>query len=596
MMLPPQLAPWSAWLALLPFDLVAPFGEMLLRLQPLVGRMAGVAASEDDIPVGVGSIARRGPYERLLLSEWAVLDAAPDEFIRRAAANELLFSAPEPQVQRRARVCVALFDAGPEQLGEPRLVQMALFILLARRAQLDGASFEWGILQRPGPLHTDCGRHALERLMNARTVARVGSAERDGWNRYLAQVDPLADVWQVDGPGAGTLRRMTARASIEQPLLDDRLQVTITQQGKARQLMLELPDPDSAVRLMRHPASARRDKVRDCMGGRDTPSLKHAPLFSVRKGRVVTSRADGGNLDFGVPDSRLTAPVAPRRQRTPKKGRVIGICALLYRVGNVACTDSTLRFRYFCGAFYDRECALPPSTKFEAPSGPGRWLPTFFLDRYQGGRLFILDPAGRLVCWSAASRSDPDTRFDVIATGVVGAAQSANVLVHARVAGGLTLIECDYDGTFGPVDDMAFPFTAKRVLFGEMSDSSAPYTWLLAFQTTDTQWLLAHENISCTVDIADGGAVVGVARTAVGKGAQPALLVVSPDRTCVELRTATQRYVVLRTALPIAHVTLDVVTDRFCWILTRTHELFVRRLHEVKPLLHVIPDGVLDAP
>ncbi|NHZ78680.1 hypothetical protein F2P44_05215 [Massilia sp. CCM 8695] len=593
MMLPPQLAPWSAWLALLPFDLVAPLGEMLLRLQPLVGRMAGVAASDDDIAVGVGSIARRGPYERLLLSEWAVFDAAPDEFIRRAAANELLFSAPEPQVQRRARVCVALFDAGPEQLGEPRLVQIALFILLARRAQLDGASFEWGILQTPGPLHADCDLHALERLMKARTVTRVGSAERDGWNRYLAQVDLLADVWQVDGPDAGLLHRMTARASIEQPLLDERLQVTITQQGTARRLMLDLPDPASAVRLLRHPASARIDKVRDRMGGRDTPSLKHAPIFSLGAHSVVTARADGGCLYFQVPDAAREGLVASRRQRAPKKGTVIGLTAL---GGTVSCSKNRVWFNQFYGAFHARECPLPPPEQFTAPRGTGQRLPTFHINTHDtGGRIFVLDAGGRLVCWSAVSTADANTVFEVIATGVVGVVQTRDKLVWARIEDSCTRLECYRDGAVNPREAFIFSGLSTRVLFGDTSAGTEPRSWRIAASIKDTSWLLGQGKEQCNVEIDDGATVIGVTRSEPADWAELALLVLDPSRRCVELRGETQRRVVLTTTAPIAQITLDPASDRLCWILSGTHELFVRSLHEEQALLHVIPDGVPDA-
>ncbi|MDQ1919628.1 hypothetical protein [Massilia pseudoviolaceinigra] len=594
MMLPPQLAPWSAWLSLLPLDLVAPLGQMLLRLQPLVGRMAGVAASADDIPAGVGSIARRGPYERMLLSEWGVLDAAPDEFIRRAAAHELLFSAPEPQVQRRARVCVALFDAGPEQLGEPRLVQMALFILLARRAQLDGASFEWGILQTPGPLHADCDQPALERLMNARTVARVGSAERDGWNRCLAQVDLLADVWQIDGPGAGVLHRMTARASIEQPLLDERLQVTITQQGRARQLMLDLPDPASAVRLMRHPGNARLDKMRDRIGGHDTPSLKHAPIFSLGGHSVVTARADGGSLHFQVSDVAREGYIAPRRQRRPKKGSVIGLTA----VGStVSCSKNRVWFNQFHGAFHARECPLPPPEQFTTPRGTGQRLPTFHMNTHDtGGRIFVLDAVGRLVCWSAVSTADANTVFEVIATGVVGVVQTGDTLVWARIKDSCTTLECYRDGAVSPREAFVFSGLSTRVLFGDIGSSKEPRSWRIAAAIKETTWLLGQGKEQCNVEIDDGATVIGVTRSEPADWAELALLVLDPSRRCVELRGETQRRVVLTTTAPIAQVTLDPASDRFCWILSGTHELFVRHLHDEQALLHVIPDGVPDAP
>jgi hypothetical protein len=296
MQLPRPLEPWSAWLALLPPDLAAPLGQMLLRMQPLLGRMASVVPSRDAMPVGVGSIARRGPYERLLLSEWAYADAAPDEFLRRAASNELLFSAPEPQAQRRSRLCLALFDAGPAQLGEPRLAQLALFILLARRAEEAGAAFQWGILQTPGKLHDSADSGALRTLLQARTLACVGSAHLAAWDASLAAVEGAVDVWQVSAPEAGTPARVTARVTIEQPLLDARLRIEITQHRTTRQLMLDLPAPDCAVRLLRHPFRDPVEKGRMRTQGAQTLSLKYAPRFSLNGHWLAVTAAPSTSL------------------------------------------------------------------------------------------------------------------------------------------------------------------------------------------------------------------------------------------------------------------------------------------------------------
>ncbi|WP_447413065.1 hypothetical protein, partial [Clostridium perfringens] len=63
-----------------------------------------------------------------------------------------------------------MFDAGLAQLGEPRLAQMALFILLARRAEQADAQFSWGILQQPGILHDDTGLGGIRKLLKSRSL------------------------------------------------------------------------------------------------------------------------------------------------------------------------------------------------------------------------------------------------------------------------------------------------------------------------------------------------------------------------------------------------------------------------------------------
>ena len=42
-------------------------------------------------PDGYAQLSRRGPFDRLLLTQWALLDVVPEELLRRAASNELLF-------------------------------------------------------------------------------------------------------------------------------------------------------------------------------------------------------------------------------------------------------------------------------------------------------------------------------------------------------------------------------------------------------------------------------------------------------------------------------------------------------------------------
>ncbi|NHZ89170.1 hypothetical protein F2P45_09090 [Massilia sp. CCM 8733] len=586
MKLPAQLAPWSAWLALLPDHLAAPLGEMLLRLQPLVGRMAGLAPGPDRTPVGVGGISRRGPYHRLLLSEWAVLDAAPDEFLRRAAAGELLFGAPEPQVQRRARTCVALFDAGPAQLGEPRLVHLALFILLARRAHDEGASFGWGILQTPGPLHADCGQQALFRLMSARTLLRAGAAARDGWNGLLAGIAPHAELWQVGAPEAVALRRESARATIGQALSEDGLQVGITQQGRARHMLLDLPAPASAVRLLRFPGGEPAKPARNRMGGRDTPSLKHAPRFTIYQDHVVTGRPDGGTLSFSYLDAHAAIAPAPRRQRAPKRGSVLGIWPLSHGVADVAACGETLIFRHFGGAFERCECARPPAQQFAAARGPGRWLPTFFLHKASFDQVLMIDSAARLVGWSARRGATGATSFALVAGGVVGAVQCQNRLLYASVADGHTRLYRYESAAPAPVDDLVFEWPVLRVLYGEVSSLAPEH--MLGLQVSGTEWLLVHGRASRTLAIGDGATVIGVARLA-SDSPELALLVINPDRCTVELRGATQRRTILHAHFPIAHLTLDPSSQIISWLLSGSHELFVRRLHSELALLHYTP-------
>ncbi len=148
MELPRALMPWAEWLDLFPAELIAPIGELIRRLDMAIGPLHAKGQPGQDEPNGFDGIARRGDYDRLLLSEWLLADEAPDEFLRRATMNEHVFLEPARIAPAGARCSVALFDAGPNQLGAPRLAHLAALIVLARRAQAIGAQFHGACCRR----------------------------------------------------------------------------------------------------------------------------------------------------------------------------------------------------------------------------------------------------------------------------------------------------------------------------------------------------------------------------------------------------------------------------------------------------------------
>ncbi|MDQ1831864.1 hypothetical protein [Massilia scottii] len=588
MTLPPQLAPWSEWLALVPLEMAEALGQMLLRVQPLVGRMTGVAASPDTIPVGAGSIARRGPYRRLLLSEWAVLDAAPDEFIRRAAANELLFSAPEPQVQRRARLCVALFDAGPEQLGEPRLVQMALMILLARRAGDAGADFQWGVLQAPPTLHAKSRK--LRAWLDARTLTRVDAAHLNRWNETLGSLGEMDEVWQIGASGCGALARTGARVNIEVSLLEAGLKVSITQRRATRELLLELPASDVGARLLRHPFDPPpqgKSRVDDML------SLKQAPVFGLSGTWLAAAREKGGVVLHHVQACAAAQPGKPRRRHaTP-----LGLVLVGTMQAHVEQGDDFLRFDRFPGRGFGspRMVKCPPPEQFQMPPKAGGWLPTFFLIDHSptgaGARVFMLDGAGQLACWTVYGQKHKhisEPRFHQVAGEVVGAIEYERTLLYASSEANRTTMHAMGAKEKEPTEIADFPMQVKRVLFGAPAPARQRASWLYAFQRSDQHWLLVDDNFKVTIPlmIGDGGMVMGVARIALSACSAPALLVLSADRRTVDLRSASGNQVVLQSEQPIAQLVLDPTGKRLCW-LADSRELSVRALHGSEVLLHV---------
>ncbi|MES3025185.1 MAG: hypothetical protein V4857_26725 [Pseudomonadota bacterium] len=599
--LPRPLEPWREWLALMEPELVDALGQLLLQLHPLVGRLVSAAPSPDTIPAGVGSIVRRGQYDRMLISEWAYADAEPDEFIRRAASGELLFTGPEPELRRRSRVCIALFDAGPSQLGEPRLVHLALFILLARRAQDAGADFRWGVLQAPSAWRDDFGISALRHLFAQRSLESVGAAHLAYWNAQLAALDAgLPDCWQVGGGATPALAHTTARVAVARTLLDDDLQVAVTCKRSVRELQLRLPEPALGVRLLRHPLAGAVDNshVRHT---KRVISIKTAPHFASSGRWLALPALDGGVVIFNVPQSVEAVPGKVRSHSPHKIGTILGANIFKRALAQVVSEGDSLRFTGFPGRLFSGDvlCPRPDAKQFRAPPGLSRWLPTFFIaPQVSVGTsecVFVLDINKQLVCWEKKSQTlDKPPMFGLIADSVVGAAQFNHELVYARCAAGQVDIYRWSSGKVGAEKVDTIAHSATRVLFAVSGWHKNKTDCMLGLQIGDTEWLLVHAGVSSRIDITDGAMVVGLA--AAHKG-HVGLVVLHPDKKTVQVRTrdGSPTIDVLKSELPILQLSVDGAGRRLAWLVHATHALTVRDLYGEKALLHVIGEEVNDA-
>src|SRR5262249_50113041 len=125
MELPRSLAPWARYLGIFPRETSLAIGPLVQRIALAVGPMRARSLSRAGDPDGFDDLSRRGSYERLLASEWLLADEAPDEFARRAAMGEHVFLSIARREPSGSRVSMALFDAGPNQIGSPRLAQLA---------------------------------------------------------------------------------------------------------------------------------------------------------------------------------------------------------------------------------------------------------------------------------------------------------------------------------------------------------------------------------------------------------------------------------------------------------------------------------------
>lgn len=313
--LPAPLRPWSAELQTLPLELAVALGPMVRRLAAALGPLRSQPEPGGTDPDGLSGLTRRGPWDRLLHSEWVLAEAVPDEFIRRAAMRELLFLEIQRRTPQRGRRCVALLDAGPDQLGAPRIAHIALLCVLARRAANARAELHWGVLQQRGSLYRGVGRAQIRKLLPARCLDDPTEEDLERGLARMGEVPQTVDeLWLLGGPRAAALPCGAAgRLVVEEPLLEEGLRVSMSRPGGVRRsISLPLPKPHVCTALLRRPFDAP-PAVRT---SKRSSLRAYGPLvgdlrFSAEGGRLITQTISGAVVAYRVPDrvgGRLRRP------------------------------------------------------------------------------------------------------------------------------------------------------------------------------------------------------------------------------------------------------------------------------------------------
>ena len=258
--LPRPIARWADELAALSHEAQDLLGPWLPILERVRGAIALPHAHAEGEPDGLSGLNRRGLYERLVATEWALLEAVPDEFVRRAGAGEHLFHQLARAEPAGAGRVVALFDAGPWQLGAPRLAHLAWLLVLARHARSRSVHLAWGVLQSPADglrESTDAGD--IRALMAARTHETVDAAMVAAWADRLGPAAKREERWLV------THARDERTAS--------RLEATTL-------AVAEADDLAGRLRAARLRARARRHLAREPQGGRGVAAAAAAHLWA----------------------------------------------------------------------------------------------------------------------------------------------------------------------------------------------------------------------------------------------------------------------------------------------------------------------------
>ncbi|MDG9785156.1 hypothetical protein [Metapseudomonas otitidis] len=410
MQLPDALKPWHNLLEGVAPELAEHLAAMLDRLQALVGPFRERTPNGQPEPEGLGDLRRRGPYERLLSSEWLLAEEFPDEFLRRAAGGEHLFLAPQQREQRRSRLIVALFDAGPRQLGAPRLAHLAMLILLARRAREANGELRWGSLQAPA-WHDGLQSQAdLTQLLEARSWA---AAEPAHWQAWQALLDTLPETpdecWLIGGPADHDT--ISHNLQVTTRLDGKALEITLHQANLRRSLDLLLPPPAMGKRLllgqfasMGLPGSQASAQPEVLHTQRVALTL---PPVIAHSGQLValTLLDQKGALVFKLPPLRgkKTTLAKVYRQNWPASNQPLAMAFQGKSLGAVVDTGAYLRFWQLPG--FDA-VKRPPLRELNAPPGTANLLPLALVNsNHESQRLYLLDAAEHLLSWNRDTKA-----------------------------------------------------------------------------------------------------------------------------------------------------------------------------------------------
>ncbi|WP_394824022.1 hypothetical protein [Pendulispora albinea] len=359
--LPPALRPWEKQLAIFPPEVALALGALAARLAGLVGG-AGPVRSHSGVFDGFSGLTRRGAYERLLTSEWLLQEELPDEFLRRAVSGEHAFLERAYRHESKHGHTRVLFDAGPEQLGAPRIVHLAALIVLAQRAESRQTALSWGILQdRTRTMHAQVTPESVRALLRGRSLRRASVADFERWCEAgdapaarspqaamaaggglpAGAVTAVTEMWWV-GPAhlaEEAPRRGAYLLGIEEsmdPAHPSRLAVSVCAPGtersgvsarlsaapaagRPREVTLELPAPILCVRMLRDPFAVA---VAPCRAGKTPLDPRTSILFSP-EGRALHVRTAGGALlTFPIPNSPRTE-AEPTRMYVPPEGHAV---------------------------------------------------------------------------------------------------------------------------------------------------------------------------------------------------------------------------------------------------------------------------------
>lgn len=325
--LPHQLAPWGPQLSIFPEEIALTLGPLVQRVAALVGPFTHHHAEGDVVPDGFAGLAKRGTYDRLIASDWLLADELPEEFMRRSVMGEHLFWKVAYREPTETRSTLVLFDAGPEQLGAPRLLHLAALVVFDARARMAKANFNWGILQSDKHVWTGINFAEVEALLEARGSPSARAEHLREWSQ-IADLGFAGETWIVGGEHLRAIIPEKFSSFLVAELIrpgERKLSAECRPAGRhARAIELELPEPAACAQLLRDPFATAMTSRRKLLPGFAAEGMVFNPLGN--KLWVVTDQ--GKVIVLPVPNSPRAASAKIKHHQTLIRFPIVAIASV----------------------------------------------------------------------------------------------------------------------------------------------------------------------------------------------------------------------------------------------------------------------------
>jgi hypothetical protein len=608
---PRALAPWAEYLNIFPRELSLALGTMVQRIALAVGSMRSHSLNHAGDVDGFDGIARRGSYEKLVASEWLLADEMPDEFARRAVMGEHLFLEIARREPSAARVSLAIFDAGPNQLGAPRIAHLATLIALARRAEAAGARFGWGIVQQfRKPIFPGVSKTEVMHLLDARDTREASEEDIYAWRTKVADWKELDDLWIIGGSRLAQFEpyRDLSHISVEDVFEPDVNRLSVTVQGISnapKKLVLDLPNERACSRLLRDPfeeAAAAPQFVKQ-----STVPASNL-VFSSNGAYLFARSVNGGIISFQVPNSPRAGVGKPKlyypKFHNPYYKKAVAAVGRLGKANAlITVHDNLVNFEYVnkraTQIVEGKYKSIYDKINFTAPDAGSPLHPCYrlLLEPYTRSEVLVMDGRSSLFQFRQSQASDK------LESGVVGSIWlvASEVLAIAPVYSRIVYIGCDNSKIRWRVVsmqndtlylDLPFEESPKKAFFGYGALLTHQTFGFLGVEKNEHTWVVISSEGETYHTRPQDTQVVGVSFITPENNRrkiEPALVLLEDDKRTLTLRGVTQSHRFHTASAPIEHITTSTTAPYVAYS-TTAGEVVVWSLLTKAKLCNFVPE------